>query len=245
MERFSRLIQLIGEDKLSHLAGSRAAIVGLGAVGGFAAEALARCGIGQITLADFDVIAVTNINRHIGALDWTVGRAKVDVIKERITGINPSCTVDALRVFAHRDTFPEIFRERPDIIIDAIDSLGPKIELLAWAVENSIDIISSMGAALRTDPSRIKTADISGTDVCPLARNLRKYLRRRGIESGITCVYSDEVPAKSALRPPGSEAEKEDFVRGRERNILGSYAVITAIFGLLAADAAVKKLIKL
>ncbi len=245
MERFSRLTQLIGEDKLSHLAGRHAAVVGLGAVGGFAAEALARCGIGHITLADFDVIAVTNINRHIGALDSTVGRAKVDVIKERITGINPSCTVDAFKVFAHRDTFPEIFRNRPDIIIDAIDSLGPKIELLAWAVENSIDIISSMGAALRTDPSRIKTADISETDVCPLARNLRKYLRRRGIENGITCVYSDEVPVKSALRPPGSEEEKEDFVRGRERNILGSYPVITAIFGLLAADAAVKKLIKL
>ncbi|MDX9800447.1 MAG: tRNA threonylcarbamoyladenosine dehydratase [Spirochaetia bacterium] len=243
MERFSRLTQLIGEDKFSQLSGKHVSVIGLGAVGGFAAEALARCGIGHITLADFDLIAVTNINRHIGALDCTVGRAKVDVIKERIAGINPECTVNALKIFAHIETFPEIFKDKPDIIIDAVDSLGPKIELLSWAVENSIEIVSSMGAALRTDPSKIKTADISETDVCPLAKNLRKYLRRRGITNGITCVYSDEIPEKKALRRPESESEKEDFIRGRERNILGSYPVITAIFGLLAADEAIKKLI--
>jgi tRNA threonylcarbamoyladenosine dehydratase len=247
MERFSRLTQLIGSDKLKLLAVKKITIVGLGAVGSFASEVLARCGIGHITLVDFDVIAQSNINRHIGALESTIGRPKVDVIGERIKGINPSCDVTRMDFFAHRETFDTIFKDSPDIIIDAIDSLGPKIELLSWAHENSIDIVSSMGAALRTDPSRIRIADISETEVCPLARNLRKYLRRRGITGGITCVYSDEVPSDAGLRPPDrdNEAEMSAFIRGRERNILGSYPVVTAMFGLYTAHAALKKLISI
>ena len=247
MERFSRLTQLIGSENLRLLSEKKITIVGLGAVGSFAAEALARCGIGHITLVDFDVIAQSNINRHIGALESTIGRPKVDVIGERIKGINPSCDVVRMDFFAHRETFDTIFNETPDIIIDAIDSLGPKIELLSWAHERSIDIVSSMGAALRTDPSRIRIADISETEVCPLARNLRKYLRRRGITGGITCVYSDENPADEGLRPPdrNNEEEMTAFIRGRERNILGSYPVVTALFGLYAAHAALKKLIAL
>ncbi len=244
MERFSRLTQLLGNEKMEILAGKKAAVIGLGAVGGFAAEAIARCGTGSITLADFDVISESNINRHIGALDSTVGRAKVEVMGERIRGINPLCNVQELKVFAHSETFEEIFSEVPDIVIDAIDSLGPKIELLAWLYERKIEIVSSMGAALRTDPSRIRIADISETDVCPLARNLRKYLRRRGITEGITCVFSDENPSSSGLKPPDSFGmeEKASFVRGRERNILGSYPVVTAMFGLYAAHAVIKKL---
>lgn len=266
MERFSRLIQLTGKDKFSLLSGKKVLIAGLGAVGGFAAEALARCGIGSITLADFDVIELSNINRHIGALESTLGRPKVEVIGERISGINPKCRVRMVREFLHRENLDQLFPEtehdkageksgddpaglygKPDILIDAIDSLGPKIELLAWAHEAGIETVSSMGAALRKDPSRIRIADLSETDVCPLARNMRKYLRRRGIAEGITCVYSDEAPSRSALRPPDASDEEEmkQFVRGRERNILGSYPVVTAMFGLYAAHAAIEKLVDL
>ena len=241
MERFSRLIQLIGSESYGRLKGMRAAVIGLGAVGSYAVEALVRCGVGSMVIADFDVIARSNINRHIGALESTVGLPKTEVIKNRINDINPDCIVEEHRLFAHRDNFRIILRKKPDILIDAIDSLGPKIELLSYARSNGIKTVSSMGAALRTDPSCIRTADISKTDVCPLARNLRKYLRRRGIYDGITCIYSVEIPQKQGIIPP-DEDEKASFIRGRERNILGSYPVVTAMFGLMAADAAIKKM---
>ena len=250
MERFSRLIQLIGNEKIELLGEKKVTIVGLGAVGGFAAEALARCGTGCFTLVDFDVIAVSNINRHIGALDPTVGKLKVDVIGDRIKNINPSCKVTRKNTFAHKESFDSIFEEKPDIAIDAIDSLGPKIELLAYCVTNNIPIISSMGAALKKDPSKIKIADISETDVCPLASRLRKYLKRKGITEGITVIYSEEHALRTGLRPPQKkqipntgEETAASSIRGRERNLLGSYPVVTAMFGLYAAHAAIKTLI--
>ena len=243
MERFSRLIQLIGDEKIKLLGEKKITIVGLGAVGGFAAEALARCGTGTMTLVDFDVIAVSNINRHIGALDSTVGKPKVDVIGERIKDINPLCVVNKKNIFAHKDSFDLIFAEKPDIAIDAIDSLGPKVELLTYCVTNKIPIISSMGAALKSDPSKIKIADISETDVCPLAKKLRRFLKRKGITEGITVIYSTEPALRTGLRPPAKNPEEAFFSlhkRGRERNLLGSYPVVTAMFGLYAAHAAIK-----
>ncbi|MCL2792719.1 MAG: tRNA threonylcarbamoyladenosine dehydratase [Spirochaetaceae bacterium] len=252
MERFSRLIQLIGNEKVKLLGEKKITIAGLGAVGGFAAEALARCGTGHFTLVDFDVIAVSNINRHIGALDSTVGKLKVDVIGERIKDINPLCTVNKKNIFAHKDSFDLIFAEKPDIAIDAIDSLGPKVELLAYCVTNKIPVISSMGAALRKDPSKIRIADISETDVCPLAKNLRRFLKRKGITEGITVIYSTEPALKTGLRPPSKKSAQDleeeaefpaSYTRGRERNILGSYPIVTAMFGLFAAHAAIKTLV--
>ncbi len=247
MERFSRLTQLIGNEKIELLNNKKIMIIGLGAVGGFAAEALARCAAGSFTLVDFDIIAVSNINRHIGALNSTIGKSKVDVIGDRIKDINQLCEIKKIKTFAHKDSFNLIFKEKPDIVIDAIDALGPKIELLAYCVANKIEVISSMGAALKTDPSKIKIADISETDVCPLARNIRKFLKRRGITEGITAVFSTEPAAKTGLRPPvknnGPDQEEGDevsHIRGRERNILGSYPIVTAMFGLYAAHAAIK-----
>ncbi|MCL2704644.1 MAG: tRNA threonylcarbamoyladenosine dehydratase [Spirochaetaceae bacterium] len=250
MERFSRLIQLIGNEKIKILAEKKVTVVGLGAVGGFAAEALARCGTGHFTLVDFDVIEVSNINRHIGALDSTVGKPKVDVMGERIKDINPSCIVSRKNIFAHKDSFDSIFEEKPDIVIDAIDSLSPKAELLAYCVANKIAIISSMGAALKRDPSKIKIADISETDVCPLAKKLRNYLKQKGITEGITVVYSTEPPIKTGLlvlqKNNTQDQEEENgssYIRGRKRNILGSYPIVTAMFGLYAAHAAIKTII--
>ncbi|MCL2294605.1 MAG: tRNA threonylcarbamoyladenosine dehydratase [Spirochaetes bacterium] len=263
MERFSRLIQLIGNEKIELLAKKKVTIVGLGAVGGFALEILARCGTGHFTLVDFDVIVASNINRNIGALDSTVGKPKADVFAARIKDINPACTVEKKKVFAHKDSFDSIFAEKPDIVIDAIDSLGPKIELLRYCVTNKIAVISSMGAALKKDPAKIKIADISETDVCPLAKELRKHLKRKGITAGITVVYSTEHALRTGLRPPpakiikqadgkyvlddlGSRLPAEEgaalYIRGRERNILGSYPAVTAMFGIYIAHAAIQAL---
>ncbi len=242
MERFSRIIQLLGEEKFSILKTKKVTIIGLGAVGGFAAEGLARSGISNFRLVDFDAISRSNINRHIAALESTVGKSKVKVISERIKDINPDAVIEEMEIFAHKETFDEIFNNSPDFVVDAIDSLGPKIELLTFIHQNNLNGISSMGAALRTDPLKIKTADLFDTDVCPLARNLRKYLRRKGITKGIKCVYSYENPVKSGLRLP-EEEEASDFVRGRERNILGSYPAVTAVFGLLIADCGIKNLL--
>ena len=249
MERFSRLTQLIGNEKIKLLSEKKVTIVGLGAVGGFAAEVLARCGTGCFTLVDFDVVSVSNINRNIIALDSTVGKPKTDVIEERIKDINPHCAVIKKNSFAHKDSFDSIFAEKPDMVIDAIDALGPKIELLVFCVKNEIPIISSMGAALKKDPSKIKIADISETDVCPLAKELRRHLKRKGITTGITVIFSTEHALRTGLRPP-PKRDTEDkgetpYIRGRERNILGSYPAVTAMFGIYAAHAAIEKLIDL
>ncbi len=242
MERFSRIIQLLGEESLSKLKTKKVTIVGLGAVGGFAAEGLARSGIYSFRLVDFDKISRSNINRHVAALESTVGKPKVSVMADRIRDINPSADIEEMEIFAHRETFDSIFSNSPDLVIDAIDSLGPKIELITYIHNNSLNGISSMGAALRTDPLKIRIADLSETDVCPLARNLRKYLRRKGITSGVKCVYSYENPVKKAIRKPEGD-EGSDFIRGRERNIMGSYPSVTAVFGLVIADYGIKNLL--
>ena len=240
MERFSRLIQLIGNEKINILREKKVTVAGLGAVGGFAAEALARCGIGCLTLVDFDLIEVSNINRHIGALDSTVGRAKVDVMGERIKDINPLCAVNKINIFADKDSFDTIFAEKPDMVIDAIDSLGPKADLLTYCVANKIPVVSSMGAALKKDPSKIKIADISETDVCPLASKLRSYLKKKGITEGVTVIYSTEPAIKTGLSRNLEEETESSGTRERVKKILGSYPIVTAMFGLYAAHAAIK-----
>ena len=242
MERFSRIIQLLGEENFNKLNRKKITIIGLGAVGGFAAEGLARSGISKFRLVDFDAVSITNINRHVAALESTIGIPKIKAVADRIRDINPDAEIEEMEIFASRETFDEIFNNRPDLVIDAIDSLGPKIELISYIHENRLNGISSMGAALRTDPLKVRTADLFETDVCPLARNLRKHLRRRGINSGVKCVYSFENPLKSGMRIP-EENETSDFIRGRERNILGSYPAVTAVFGLVIADCGIKNLL--
>ena len=242
MERFSRIIQLLGEENFNKLNRKKITIIGLGAVGGFAAEGLARSGISKFRLVDFDAVSITNINRHVAALESTIGIPKIKAVADRIRDINPDAEIEEMEIFASRETFEEIFNNRPDLVIDAIDSLGPKIELISYIHEKRLNGISSMGAALRTDPLKVRTADLFETDVCPLARNLRKHLRRRGINSGIKCVYSFENPLKSGMRIP-EENETSDFIRGRERNILGSYPAVTAVFGLVIADCGIKNLL--
>ena len=241
MERFSRIVQVIGEDSFARLQKARITIFGLGAVGAWSAEMLARSGVGHFTLVDFDKIAKTNINRHVCAAESTIGLPKVEAVRNRILDINPKAEVKAMQLFADYTNRDAILDENPDIVIDAIDSLGPKASLLEAIHRRGLRSISSMGAALKTDITAVRTGDLFKTTVCPLARSLRKYLRRRGIAHGILCVYSTELPDPEALKAPEEiETDDEQLHRGRERNILGSYPPVTAVFGITIADLAIK-----
>jgi tRNA A37 threonylcarbamoyladenosine dehydratase len=207
-------------------------VCGLGAVGSYATEALARAGIGRLRLVDFYRVQENNLNRQLYALRSTIGRPKVDVAAERVRDINPHCTIEPMPLFIDHATLPDVLGGAPDVVIDAIDSLSPKVALLRAAVEGGLPVISSMGAATRTDPMAVRVADISQTNGCPLARLLRKQLRRQGIHTGIRCIYSTEPAAKSAAPP-----ETKD--RGRPRSPLGSISFLTGLFGLIAAREAI------
>ncbi len=237
MERFSRTRCFLGEEKFTLLQKAMVTIVGLGAVGGYAAEGLARAGIGHLRLVDFDTIQPSNINRQILALESTIGQAKVEAARERISHINPECHVEAMQIFAAEETLDTILFPRPDILIDAIDSLNPKVQLLAGAHQRGITTFSSMGAALRSDPSKIKTGDIMTSNHCPLAKHVRNRLRRLGIEGGIHCIYSTERVNFSYQGPEKTETAASPYEnRGRKRNVLGSLPTITGIFGLTLAN---------
>jgi tRNA A37 threonylcarbamoyladenosine dehydratase len=243
MERFTRTRCFLGEEKFNLLERSMVTIVGLGAVGGYAAEGLARAGVGKLRLIDFDTIQKSNINRQILALENNIGELKVEAAKQRIAQINPRCRVEALPLFAAEETLEEIFSPKPDILIDAIDSLNPKVQLLVGAHQREITTFSSMGAALRTDPGKIKTSDIMSSSHCPLAKTVRNRLRRRGVTEGIQCVYSTEKVTFEYKGPEETDKPASTYEdRGRKRNMLGSLPTITGIFGLILANAALLEL---
>jgi len=244
MERFLRTERLIGSNNMAILQSKTILVAGLGAVGSYAVEGIVRMGVGSVILADFDTISRSNINRQLFALESTIGQSKVEVARSRVKDINPKCNVSAKKLFVHSDTLLELTTPPPDLIIDAIDSLNPKIELLSYAFKNNIPIISSMGAALRTDPSKIKTGDIFDTTKCPLSKQVRKRLRNRGVGRGIECVFSTEL-IKFTYTDPEEETEDEDIVeRGLKRRVLGSLPTLPGIFGLILANMAYKKLLK-
>ena len=243
MDRFTRLKRLIGPDRLALLQEKTVTIVGLGAVGGYALEGLARSGINHFRLVDFDKVCLTNINRQILALESTIGRPKVEVARERVKDINPECHVETCELFVDSESVHQVLDPAPDLIIDAIDSLNPKIELLVHVKEQKIPVISSMGAALRTDPTLIRVDDIMNSYRCPMAKRVRKRLRRRGIDGGIPCVYStEEVDFAHSGVEIVDEGPDQGVERGRVREILGSLPTVTAIFGLTIANLAILKL---
>ena len=246
MDRFRRTEQLLGEDVFKRLQSKHVTVVGLGAVGGYVLEGLARAGVQSLRIVDFDTVQTSNINRQIIALQSTLGLRKADVLRQRLLDINPKCLVEALPIFASEETLEQILSPRPDILIDAIDSLNPKTQLLHGAYSKGIPTISSMGAALRTDPTLIRTGDIFDTSNCPLARHIRKRLRRREVGRGISCVYSTEKVVFDYAPPPEDTTVGETPFsdRGRARNILGSLPTITGIFGLTIANLAIFQLTK-
>lgn len=243
MERFSRIRSFLGEEGFATLQHSFITIVGIGAVGGHVAEALARAGVGHLRLVDFDTIHTSNINRQIMALETTLGQPKVEAARDRIAAINPHCRVEALQRFADDTCLDELLTPAPHILIDAIDSMNPKVQLLTAAHRRRVPVISSMGAALRSDPGLIRTGDLMDTRNCPLAKRLRQKLRRAGIDRGITCVYSTEAVTWHFDEQEESPAPDTPFAdRGRRRRALGSLPTLTGIFGLIIANAAILRL---
>lgn len=237
-EQFLRTSLLLGEKNIEKLFNSKVTVIGLGAVGSFATEILARTGVGNLQLVDFDTVQITNINRQLFALHSTLNKKKVDIAKQRVLDINPKCNVTTLDLFVNTDTLPEIFKDNnTDIVIDAIDSYNPKLRLIEYCYKNNIKIISSMGAALKTDPFSIKYADLFETHHCKLAERLRGDLRSLGISSGIPCVFSEQSPQIKPIPLPQEEGKK--YGKNGGPKILGSTPVITGIFGILLANKAI------
>lgn len=229
--QFTRAELLLGKAGLGLLDKARVAVFGIGGVGGFTVEALARCGIGAIDLVDNDKVHITNINRQIIATHKSIGRYKVDVMKERILEINPKVSVKTYRCFYNADTAAEFDFSKYTYIVDAIDTISSKIEMVCRAKEKKAAIISCMGAGNKLDPTKFEVADIYKTSVCPLAKVMRKELRARGIES-LKVVYSKEP----AIKPDNNKAA----VRGQAP---GSVSFVPSVAGLTIAGEVIKDII--
>jgi tRNA A37 threonylcarbamoyladenosine dehydratase len=228
---------LIGADGCARLAGAHVLLAGLGGVGSFTAEALARAGVGRLTIADFDVVAPSNLNRQLCALSSTVGLRKVDVIAARIAEINPDCQVDIRADFLSPDTMSGLVEAGGyDHVADAIDSLSSKVALLAAALKAGVPVTASMGAGGRLDPTRIRVSDLMDTRECRLAREVRQRLRRAGHDRGVLAVWSDEPPLPPL--PP------EPTGRGRDRAVNGTISYMPALFGLTLAGCVIQRLLE-
>ena len=230
--QFDRIEKMIGEGALEKLKSSRVAVFGIGGVGGACAEALARMGIGAIDLVDNDVVSPSNLNRQAVALHSTIGRFKVDVMAERIMDINPECKVSCYKIFYLPDNADSIDLSCYDSVIDAIDTVAAKIELVVRAKAAGVNIICSMGAGNRMDPTQFVVTDISKTEIDPLAKAVRKELRSRGI-TDVKVVWSKELPLPSLEGVSGSEAR-----------VPASNSFVPPTAGLILAAEAVKYLIK-
>ncbi|MCQ2914250.1 MAG: tRNA threonylcarbamoyladenosine dehydratase [Alphaproteobacteria bacterium] len=240
-DQFTRLRLLVGDEGINKLQNSFVIIAGLGAVGSYTVEALARAGIGKLRLIDNDVVSVSNINRQLYSLHSTIGQSKAELATKRVLDINPNCNVEPIQGFINLETINEYFEGKPTYVIDAIDSLNPKTELISYLVQNNVPFISAMGAALRTDPRYIEIGKMKEVNHCRLAFMLRKRLRKRGISLDFDCVYStqnlSDVPAP--VYPEHSELTPG---LGRERTVMGSLPTITGIFGLMLANFVIQKI---
>ncbi len=233
--QFERAEILIGPEGVTRLASRHIFLAGLGGVGSWCAEALARAGIGRLTLVDMDTVAVSNINRQMPALFSTIGRKKTAVMAERILDINPECRLTVLDTFIDPDNVDGLLPADTDFVVDCIDSLNCKVALIATAYRRGIPVAASMGAGNKLDPTRIHLADIAKTQVCPLAREVRHRLKRQGIEKGILTVYSDE-PGRPP-RPP------EPTSHGRARAVNGTISYLPPLFGLMLAGAVIQRML--
>lgn len=218
-EQFQRNAWILGEDGTERLHNSAVLIAGIGGVGGYVCEVLARAGVGRFLLIDFDTVDPTNINRQIIATHSTLGQKKTAVMKERILDIWPQAEVDVIDGFIDESLLKTLL-DTFDYVVDAIDTVTAKAELINWSREHGIPVISAMGAAKKTDPTAFRVADISETRVCPLAKAVRKQLRGFGITEGVKVVYSDEQPVKTES--------------------LGSLSYVPPVMGMLLAGEVIK-----
>ncbi len=216
---------LIGKDALEKLANSRVAVFGIGGVGGYVAEALVRSGLGTIDVIDNDTVAESNLNRQIYALHSTIGKYKVDVAKERMLDINPNITVNIYKVFYTPETSAEFDFSQYDYIVDAIDTVSGKLELVMQAQKANVPVISSMGAGNKMNPALFEVSDIYKTSVCPLAKVMRHELKKRGVKN-LKVVFSKEIPIKTG-----------------EKRVPASNAFVPSVVGLIIVSEVIKKLI--
>lgn len=231
-----RTEMLLGSDALKRLSESRALIVGLGGVGAYAAEMLARAGVGEMVLLDSDVVGETNRNRQLVALASTVGRLKCDVLKERLMDINPEIRITTVPEYLTEANVAELLMSagRPDVVVDAIDTLSPKIALIQFCLRENLKLVSSMGAGAKKDATKLHVDDISKTFQCPLAHMLRKRLHKLGIREGFKAVFSSELPARESVTLEESRNKKSQ---------VGTISYMPAVFGCVCAQAAIGELI--
>lgn len=236
MGDFSRMERLIGKEAFYKLQNSYVAVFGIGGVGSFTAEALARCGIARLALFDMDTVSSTNINRQIIALNSTIGRKKVEVMAERIKDINPLCEVSENYVFYGADNEKSFDLTKYDYVVDAIDTVSSKLLIIENCVKADIPVISSMGTGNKLDPTAFEISDISKTSMCPLARVMRKELKARGITK-LKVLYSKEKPISPIEPTDNSEI-------CQKRQIPGSISFVPSVAGLIIAGEVVKDIIK-
>jgi tRNA A37 threonylcarbamoyladenosine dehydratase len=232
----SRRTLLIGEEALRHLTQQHVMVVGLGGVGSFAAEFIARSGIGRMTIIDGDVVDPTNRNRQLPALSTNHGISKAEIMADRLRAINPEIHLEVVKSFVTPEMVVEQLSRRPDYIIDAIDSITPKITFLKLAYEMQLPLVSSMGAGAKLDPTRLQVVDISETYMCPFAQQIRKNLKNHNIRKGIKVVFSPEDPIKESLMlTDGKNFKKSAY---------GTISYLPAVFGAVAASVVIRDLIK-
>ena len=248
LNRFSRTELLLGEHAMRVLASSHVAVFGLGGVGGYCAEALARSGVGALTLVDHDQVSLTNINRQIVAVDSTIGRSKAEVMAERVRDINPACRVTASTCFFLPDTVDDIDLSQFDYIVDAVDTVTAKLLLAQRAQDANIPLISSMGTANKLDPTKLEVADISKTETDPLAKIIRKECRKRGIKH-LKVVYSREPAqqpseeAQAAYLAAAQGADPQVTDKFGRAGVPASTAFVPPAAGLILASEVVRDLV--
>lgn len=231
----SRTSLLIGEDNLQLLTQKHVMVVGLGGVGSFAAEFIARSGIGKMTIIDGDVVDPTNRNRQLPALATNHGVSKALIMEERLKAINPELDIHVVKSFVNPEMVEEQLTQRPDYVIDAIDSITPKITFLRLAHQHQVNVVSSMGAGAKLDPTRLQVVDISKTYNCPFAQQVRKNLKSHGIKKGIKVVFSPEEPIKESLMlTDGKNFKKSAY---------GTISYLPAVFGAVAASVVIRDFI--
>ena len=226
---------LLGSDSLQHLCNSRVAVVGCGGVGAYAAEMLARAGVGRILLLDSDCVGESNINRQLIALHSTVGRPKVEVLAERLRDINPALELTLVGEYLNEGNVGELLAGKVDCVVDAIDTLSPKIALIQYCLGSDIPLVSSMGSGAKIDATRVRIADISKTRMCPLAHMLRKRLHKLGIHEGFQAVFSEEEPIRTSMVIEESENKKSQ---------VGTISYLPAVFGCVCSQAVIQLLLR-
>ena len=257
--RFDRMGRLVGDVAMERLAGAHVMVIGLGGVGSWAAESIVRSGVGTVSLVDFDKVCVTNVNRQLHAMQGQVGKFKTEVMAERLRQINPRATIHSITTFYHAECADEILEGRPDFVIDAIDHLTSKCDLLARCYKAEIPVVSATGSGGRLDPSQVAVTDLARTQGDPLARSVRGILREKydfpkgkNVDFGIPAVYSTEAytqPEELAydkgegFRCVCPQGDNENFTCDNRNVIFGNAGFVTGTFGFFCASVAVRALI--